>query len=55
MAEQMTGAAPGGAGSARHGAYDKRTVPTEIGEVELRVPRYRRGIFELGPGVAQAA
>ena len=38
-------APPGGAGNARNGAYDK-TVRTEIGEVELRVPRDRRGSFE---------
>jgi transposase-like protein len=39
------GAPPGGAGNARNGAYDK-TVRTEIGEVELRVPRDRQGTFE---------
>src|SRR3974390_3231617 len=38
-------APPGGVGNARNGAYDK-TVSTEIGEVELRVPRDRRGTFE---------
>ena len=38
-------APPGGAGNARNGAYDK-TVRTEIGEVELRVPRDRAGTFE---------
>src|SRR5579883_1934401 len=38
-------APPGGVGNARNGAYDK-TVTTEIGEVELRVPRDRRGTFE---------
>lgn len=38
-------APPGGAGNARNGGYDK-TVKTEIGEVELRVPRDRRGTFE---------
>src|SRR3954468_14970406 len=31
--------------NARNGGYDK-TVRTEIGEVELRVPRDRRGTFE---------
>ena len=39
------GAPPGGVGNARNGAYDK-TVTTEIGEVELRVPRDRQGTFE---------
>ena len=39
------GAPPGGVGNARNGAYDK-TVRTEIGEVELRVPRDRQGTFE---------
>src|SRR5438128_2338667 len=34
-----------GSGNSRNGAYDK-TVTTEIGEVELRVPRDRRGTFE---------
>jgi transposase-like protein len=38
-------APPGGLGNARNGGYDK-TVTTEIGEVELRVPRDRRGTFE---------
>src|SRR5690348_9355742 len=38
-------APPGGVGNARNGAYDK-TVTTEIGEVELRIPRDRRGSFE---------
>src|ERR1700760_1580456 len=38
-------APPGGVGNARNGAYDK-TVTTEIGEVELRIPRDRRGTFE---------
>ena len=38
-------APPGGVGNARNGAYDK-TVATEIGEVELRIPRDRRGTFE---------
>jgi transposase-like protein len=38
-------APPGGVGNARNGAYDKR-VSTEIGEVELRVPRDRQGTFE---------
>ncbi len=32
-------------GNARNGAYDKR-VTTEIGEVDLRVPRDRAGTFE---------
>lgn len=32
-------------GNARNGSYDKR-VTTEIGEVELRVPRDRAGTFE---------
>jgi len=32
-------------GNARNGAYDK-TVVTEIGEVDLRVPRDRQGTFE---------
>src|SRR5581483_1223142 len=49
MAEHLgyeRGAAPpGGVGNARNGAYDK-TVATEIGEVELRIPRDRRGSFE---------
>jgi putative transposase len=39
------GAPPGGVGNARNGGYDK-TVTTEIGEVELRIPRDRRGTFE---------
>ena len=34
-----------GSGNSRNSAYDK-TVTTEIGEVELRVPRDRRGTFE---------
>lgn len=34
-----------GSDNARNGAYDKR-VTTEIGEVELRVPRDRAGTFE---------
>jgi putative transposase len=34
-----------GSGNSRNGAYDK-TVVTEIGEVELRVPRDRAGTFE---------
>ena len=34
-----------GSGNSRNGAYDK-TVATEIGEVELRVPRDRQGTFE---------
>ena len=34
-----------GAGNARNGFYDK-TVRTEIGEVDLRVPRDRQGTFE---------
>jgi putative transposase len=34
-----------GSGNSRNGAYDK-TVTTEIGEVELRVPRDRLGTFE---------
>jgi transposase-like protein len=34
-----------GSGNSRNGAYDK-TVVTEIGEVELRVPRDRNGSFE---------
>lgn len=34
-----------GSGNSRNGAYDK-TVITEIGEVELRVPRDRQGSFE---------
>ena len=34
-----------GSGNSRNGAYDK-TVTTEIGEVELRVPRDRQGTFE---------
>lgn len=34
-----------GSGNSRNGAYDK-TVVTEIGEVELRVPRDRQGTFE---------
>jgi transposase-like protein len=38
-------APPGGMGNARNGGYDK-TVTTEIGEVELRIPRDRRGTFE---------
>jgi putative transposase len=38
-------APPGGVGNARNGGYDK-TVTTEIGEVELRIPRDRRGTFE---------
>jgi transposase-like protein len=38
-------APPGGLGNARNGAYDK-TVTTEIGEVDLRVPRDRAGTFE---------
>jgi putative transposase len=38
-------APPGGVGNARNGAYDK-TLTTEIGEVELRIPRDRRGTFE---------
>ena len=45
MAEHLgyeRGAAPpGGTGNARNGGYNK-TVTTEIGEVELRVPRDRR-------------
>jgi len=49
MAEHLgyeRGAAPpGGVGNARNGGYDK-TVATEIGEVELRIPRDRRGTFE---------
>ena len=36
-----------GSGNSRNGAYDK-TVTTEIGEVELRVPRDREGTFEPG-------
>jgi transposase-like protein len=36
---------PGGLGNARNGAYDK-TVTTEIGEVDLRIPRDRQGTFE---------
>jgi transposase-like protein len=38
-------APPGGMGNARNGGYGK-TVTTEIGEVELRIPRDRRGTFE---------
>jgi putative transposase len=38
-------APPGGVGNARNGGYEK-TVTTEIGEVDLRVPRDRRGTFE---------
>jgi transposase-like protein len=38
-------APPGGMGNARNGGYDK-TVTTEIGEVELRIPRDRMGTFE---------
>jgi len=38
-------APPGGVGNARNGAYDK-TVTTEIGEVEVRIRRDRRGSFE---------
>jgi hypothetical protein len=38
-------APPGGVGNARNGAYDK-TVTTELGEVELRIPRDRKGTFE---------
>ena len=38
-------APPGGVGNARNGAYDK-TVTTEIGEVDLRIPRDRQGTFE---------
>jgi putative transposase len=38
-------APPGGLGNARNGGYEK-TVTTEIGEVELRIPRDRRGTFE---------
>jgi putative transposase len=38
-------APPGGLGNARNGAYDK-TVKTEIGEVDLRIPRDRQGTFE---------
>lgn len=38
-------APPGGVGNARNGAYDK-TVATEIGEVDLRIPRDRQGTFE---------
>ena len=34
-----------GSGNSRNGGYDK-TVTTEIGEVELRVPRDRQGTFE---------
>jgi putative transposase len=34
-----------GSGNSRNGAYDK-TVTTEIGEVDLRVPRDRQGTFE---------
>jgi putative transposase len=34
-----------GSGNSRDGGYDK-TVTTEIGEVELRVPRDRQGTFE---------
>lgn len=34
-----------GSGNSRNGYYDK-TVATEIGEVELRVPRDRQGTFE---------
>ena len=34
-----------GSGNSRNGAYDK-TVVTEIGEVELRVPRDRNATFE---------
>ena len=34
-----------GSGNARNGSYDKR-VSTEIGEVDLRVPRDRQGTFE---------
>ena len=34
-----------GSGNSRNGAYDK-TVITEIGEVDLRVPRDRQGSFE---------
>jgi putative transposase len=34
-----------GSGNSRNGAYDK-TVTTEIGEVELRVPRDRQATFE---------
>lgn len=38
-------APPGGIGDAPNGASDK-TVTTEIGEVELRIPRDRKGTFE---------
>jgi putative transposase len=38
-------APPGGVGNARNGGYDK-TVTTEIGEVDLRIPRDRRSTFE---------
>jgi transposase-like protein len=34
-----------GSGNSRNGAYDK-TVTTEIGEIDLRVPRDRQGTFE---------
>jgi putative transposase len=34
-----------GSGNSRNGSYDK-TVTTEIGEVDLRVPRDRAGTFE---------
>jgi len=34
-----------GAGNARNGSYDK-TVTTEIGEVDLRMPRDRQGTFK---------
>jgi Transposase, Mutator family len=43
-----------GSDNSRNGAYDK-TVTTEIGEVELRVPRDRQGTFEPScddPGMA---
>ena len=38
-------APPGGLGNARNGGYDK-TVTTEIGEIDLRIPRDRQGTFE---------
>lgn len=34
-----------GSGNSRNGAYDK-TVTTEVGEIDLRVPRDRNGTFE---------
>ena len=42
-----------GSGNSRNGTYPK-TVTTEIGKVDLRVPRDRNGTLRPGDGAARA-